>query len=183
MGPILYSRLYHGLYYYTRDGLRSGVDGLNTVSDVCDDPTMETFLDYFDPIAYAPTQHAPLLTIVGTDDQYFTMPAINTTFDRVASAGSSPLFEKRMLMIANGKHGVVDSNDPLGAILTLLPAIDRWLKYSFSSGPAPPGLGSPSTGERNGCSQRASRLRWSRTIRHRAFARAARSEGRCRGCA
>ena len=33
--------LYHGLYYYTRDGLRSGIDDLNTVSDVCRDPTME----------------------------------------------------------------------------------------------------------------------------------------------
>ena len=31
--------LYHGLYYYTRDGLPSGQDHLNTVSNFCTDPT------------------------------------------------------------------------------------------------------------------------------------------------
>ncbi len=46
--------LYHGLYYYTRDGMPSRVDHLNTVSNFCD-PTLTTFLNYFDPIAYAPT--------------------------------------------------------------------------------------------------------------------------------
>ena len=68
------SWLYHGLYYYTRDGLPSGQDHLNTVSNFCTDPTLTTFLNYFDPIAYAPTQHGPLLTIVGTHDQFFTVP-------------------------------------------------------------------------------------------------------------
>jgi len=130
--------LYHGVYYYTRDGVRSGVDGLNTISDVCTDPTMTTFLDYFDPISYAPSQHGPLLTIVGTHDQYFVAPAINETYDRVESAGSSPLFEKRIVLAPNGKHGVVDGNDPLGTIVTLIPTIDRWLKYAFSGGPPPP---------------------------------------------
>src|SRR5262245_15906773 len=129
--------LYHGLYYYTRDGLRSGIDDLNTVSDVCRDPTMQTFLDYFDPISYAPTQHGPILTIVGTHDQYFTVPGINETYDRVESAGSSPRFKKRILLSPNGKHGVIDSNTPVRTVFGLLPTIDQWLKYSFGGGPAP----------------------------------------------
>src|SRR5438552_8257775 len=99
------SWLYHGLYYYTRDGLPSGRDDLNTISDVCLDPTAQTFLSYFDPISYAPTQRAPLLTIIGTHDQYFTLPAINTTCDRVASAGTHPRFRKNILLAPNGKHG------------------------------------------------------------------------------
>jgi hypothetical protein len=32
--------LYHGLYFYTRDGLRSGQDALNTIADMCMDPTL-----------------------------------------------------------------------------------------------------------------------------------------------
>jgi dienelactone hydrolase len=130
--------LYHGLYYYTRDGVRSGLDALNTVSDVCADPTMQTFLDYFDPASYAPHQHAPLLTIIGTHDQYFVAPAINNTYDKVASAGTNPRFIKRMLLTANGKHGVVDTTNPLETILSLLGEITVWLDYSFASAPVPP---------------------------------------------
>ena len=131
------SWLYHGLYYYTRDGLRSGVDALNAVAS-CDDPTLQTFLDSFDPIRYAPTQHAPLLTILGTHDQYFTIPAINATYDRVESADPSGRFAKRILLVPNGKHGVVDSPDGLKTMLPLLGTITRWLKFSFDSGPEPP---------------------------------------------
>lgn len=68
------SWLYHGSYYYTRDGVPSGREDLNTISNVCLDPTGLAFLGYFDPISYAPTQHAPLLTIIGTHDQYSPCP-------------------------------------------------------------------------------------------------------------
>ena len=128
--------LYHGLYYYTRDGLRSGVDALNTIAG-CDDRTLRTFLDYFDPIGYAPTQHAPLLTIVGTHDQYFTIPAINATYDRVRSAGTAERFSQRIVLAPNGKHGVVDGPDGLKTILPLLGTITGWLKFSFDGGPEP----------------------------------------------
>src|SRR5262245_55284950 len=37
--------LYHGLYYHTRDGLRSGQDALDTIANMCTDPTLSTFLD------------------------------------------------------------------------------------------------------------------------------------------
>lgn len=129
--------LYHGLYYHTRSGFPSGVDALNTISS-CNDPTLATFAAYFDPISYAPTQHAPLLTIIGSHDQYFVPPAINTTYDRVApAAGSSPRFIKRLYIAPNGEHGVVHDGNMVATVLALLGTIDRWLKYSFGSGPAP----------------------------------------------
>jgi dienelactone hydrolase len=131
--------LYHGLYYYTRDGLQSGQDHLNTISDVCADPTLDTFLRSFDPISYAPTQHGPLLTIIGTHDQYFTVPAINTTYDRTASAGTNLRFAKRVMLVPNGKHGVVEGADPLPTVLGVLNNVDAWFKYCFRSGPAAPG--------------------------------------------
>jgi cephalosporin-C deacetylase-like acetyl esterase len=129
--------LFHGLYYHTRSGLSSGVDALNTISS-CEDPTLATFAAYFDPISYAPTQHAPLLTIIGSHDQYFVPPAINTTYDRVApAANASPRFIKRIYIAPNGEHGVIHDGNLLGTVLALLGTVDRWLKYSFGTGPAP----------------------------------------------
>lgn len=131
------SWLYHGLYYYTRDGWPSGVDALNAIAG-CSDPTLATFGAYFDPISYAPTQRAPLLMIIGSHDQYFTAPAINTTYDRVQPASPSPRFIKRLYVAANGEHGVVNTTEPLVTIVSLIGTIDRWLKYSFADGPLPP---------------------------------------------
>lgn len=128
--------LYHGLYYYTRDGMPSGQDGLNTIAS-CDDPTLQTFLDFFDPISYAPTQHGALLTIVGSHDQYFVAPGINTTFDAVRSAGTSERFIKRLFIAPNGRHGVLDGPDAVPSILQLLGTIDGWLRYAFEQGPIP----------------------------------------------
>ena len=130
--------LYHGLYYYTRDGLPSGQDHLNTISNFCTDPTTTTFLNYFDPIAYASRQHGPLLTILGTHDQFFTVPAINSTYNRIASAGTSERFLKRIMMKPNGKHGVVDENS-YPELLELIQNIDSWFKYCFKNGSRPPG--------------------------------------------
>jgi dienelactone hydrolase len=132
------SWLYHGLYYYTRDGLRSGQDALNTVTDICTDRTLDTVLDYFDPISYAARQRAPLLTIIGTHDQYFTLPAINTTYDRVGSAGTDPRFIKRLLVTPNGKHGVIDNEDLLPTLRSVLETIHAWFNYSFRNGSTPP---------------------------------------------
>ena len=140
-GKLLFypgSWLYHGLYYYTRDGVPSGRDDLNTISDICLDPTARTFLAYFDPIAYAPTQHAPLLTIIGTHDQYFTVPAINTTYDRVASAGTHPRFRKNILLAPNGKHGVLEGRDDLETLLAVVSDVRAWLRYAFDGAAAPP---------------------------------------------
>lgn len=128
--------LYHGLYYYTRDGIASGQDGLNTIIN-CDDPTLQTFLDYFDPIRYAPTQHGALLTIVGTHDPYFVAPGVNTTFAAVQSAGTSDRFIKRLFMAPNGKHAVVDGPDAIPSLLTAIGTIEGWLKYGFDQGPVP----------------------------------------------
>jgi hypothetical protein len=131
--------LYHGLYYYTRDGLQSGQDYLNTVSNFCTDPTLTTFLNYFDPIAYAPTQHGALLTIIGTHDQYFTVPAINSTYARIASAGTSPRFLKRIMIKPNGKHGVVTNGNLYIDLFEAIQDIDAWFRYCFSDGPRAPG--------------------------------------------
>jgi dienelactone hydrolase len=131
------SWLFHGLYYYTRDGWASGVDDLNTIAG-CADPTLATFAAYFDPIGYAPTQHAPLLMILGSHDQYFTAPALNTTYDRVQPASPSPRFIKRLYIAPNGEHGVVNTTEPLITIVSMIGTIDRWLKYSFQDGPLPP---------------------------------------------
>ena len=130
--------LYHGLYYYTRDGLASQQDALNTISDVCTDPTMGTFLGYFDPIQYAPTQHAPLLTIIGSHDQYFNLPAINTTYDRLPDDSATSRYLKRLMITSNGKHGVINENDLLPTLQPVLANIDRWFRYSFRNGPTPP---------------------------------------------
>ena len=131
--------LYHGLYYYTRDGLPSGRDYLNTVSNFCTDPTITTFLNYFDPIAYAPTQHGPLLTIVGSHDQFFAVPAINSTYRRVASAGTSERFRKRIMIKPNGKHGVLRDDTLYADAYELITDIAAWFKFCFKDGPSPPG--------------------------------------------
>jgi cephalosporin-C deacetylase-like acetyl esterase len=130
--------LYHGLYYHTRDGLASGQDDLNTISDVCLDSTAQTFLDYFDPISYAPAQHAPLLAIIGTHDQYFTVPAINTTYDRVASAGTHGRFRKNILLTPNGKHGVLRGRGDLDTLLDVIGDVTAWFRYAFNGGAEPP---------------------------------------------
>jgi cephalosporin-C deacetylase-like acetyl esterase len=130
--------LYHGLYYYTRDGLPSGQDQLNTVSHVCEDPTLRTFVDYFDPISYAAAQHGPLLTIVGSHDQYFPLPGINTTYDRVASAGTNLRFRKNVLVVPNGKHGVLRGDDDVDTLLRVLNDVHRWFRYAFYNSARPP---------------------------------------------
>jgi len=131
--------LYHGLYYYTRDGLQSGQDHLNTISNFCTDPTLTTFLNYFDPIAYARTQHGPLLTIIGSHDQFFTAPAINSTYQRIASAERSGRFRKRIMIKPNGKHGVLRDDNFYADAYELAQDIYAWFNYCFNDGPLPPG--------------------------------------------
>jgi cephalosporin-C deacetylase-like acetyl esterase len=130
--------LYHGLYYYTRDGLPSGQDYLNTISNFCTDPTLATFLNYFDPIAYARTQHGSLLTIIGSHDQFFTVPAINSTYERITSARRRPPFQKRIMIKPNGKHGVLTDENYYADAIELIQDIQAWFNYCFNDGPVPP---------------------------------------------
>jgi hypothetical protein len=132
------SWLYHGLYHYTRDGLRTGNDPINAVSNVCTDSTLSSFLEHFDPVKYAPRQHGPLLTIIGTHDQYFTLPAINTTYNQTASAGTNPRFINRIQFLPNGEHGLTNQNDPLLGLGSVLLNINRWFRYSLKNGAPPP---------------------------------------------
>jgi esterase/lipase len=137
--------LYHGLYYYTRMrewrelyGSDPGVDLLNTITNVCLDPTSQTFLDHFDPISYAPTQHGPLLTIIGTHDQYFTVPAINTTYDHTRP--DDPQFRKKILLVPNGRHGVLREGEDTETLLRLTLVAHAWFRHAFYGGPAPPDI-------------------------------------------
>jgi hypothetical protein len=135
------SWLYHALYYDTRDGIQGGNDFLNTITNVCPgvrDTTAETFLTNFDPLAYAPTQHAPLLTIIGSHDQPFTAPAINSTYDRLASAGTDPRFIKRIMLAPNARHQVIDGDQLLSSLLPVLADVHAWLRYCFRRGDSPP---------------------------------------------
>jgi len=131
------SWLYHGLYYYTRDGLRSGRDAPNAVSNVCTDSTLNTFLRNFDPASYAPAQHGKLLTLIGSHDQYFPLPSINATFDKVQSAGTDPGFVSRLMIVPNGKHRVIDAN-PIGTVLSVFGTVNAWLRHAFHGEASPP---------------------------------------------
>jgi hypothetical protein len=97
-----------------------------------------TFLNYFDPIAYARTQHGPLLTIIGSHDQFFTVPAINSTYQRVASACTVPRFRKRIMIKPNGKHGVLRDDNFYADAYELSQDIRAWFNSCFNHGPLPP---------------------------------------------
>src|SRR4029453_14882110 len=50
-----------------------------------------------------------------------------------ASAGTDPRFEKRILVVPNGRHEIVDEDTALPVVAE----IDRWLRYSFATAPPP----------------------------------------------
>src|SRR5262249_31386880 len=102
------------------------------------DPTFPSLLTFFAPIPYARTQHGPPRTWVGTRDQLSPVPAINSTYQRIASAGTSARFKKRIMMKPNGKHGVVDENS-YSELYGLIQNITSWFNYCFNDGPAPTG--------------------------------------------
>src|SRR5205823_109766 len=77
-------------------------------------------------------------TIIGTHDQYFTLPAINTTYDRVASAGTHPRFRKNILLAPNENHGVIEGRDDLDTLRAVIGDVHAWLRYSFDGAAAPP---------------------------------------------
>jgi hypothetical protein len=77
--------------------------------------------------------------IIGSHDQFFTAPAINSTYDRIASAGTSPLFLKRIMIKPNGKHGVLRDEYLYADAYELIQDINAWFKYCFKNGPRPAG--------------------------------------------
>ena len=121
------SWLYDGLYTGTRDRPYNGNDPLNSIEDIDTDPTAITFLDYFDPIRYAPRQHAPVMVVIGTHDGYFPMTCANQMYLGIESAGTQPNFEKRLWLIPNAPHGL---DSPLG-LLPLVQGMSQWLDYAF----------------------------------------------------
>ncbi len=121
------SWLYDGLYTGTRDQPYNGNDPLNSIENIDTDPTAITFLDYFDPIRYAPQQHAPVMMVIGTHDEYFPLTCANQMSLGIASAGTHPNFEKRLWLIPNAPHGL---DSPLG-LLPLVQGMSQWLDYAF----------------------------------------------------
>ena len=122
------SWLYHGLYTGTRDQPYNGTDPVNSIEDIDADPTAIIFMNYFDPIRYAPRQHAPVLVVVGTHDGYFPMTCANQMALGIMSAGTRADFEKRLWLFPNARHGLLDS---LSQLLQLVPPLRQWLDYSF----------------------------------------------------
>ena len=121
------SWLYDGLYSGTRDQPYNGNDPLNSIEDIDTDPTAIAFLDYFDPIRYAPRQHAPVMVVIGTHDGYFPLTCANQMSLGIESAGTRPNFEKRLWLIPNAPHGL---DNPLG-LLPLVRGMSQWLDYAF----------------------------------------------------
>ena len=63
---------------------------------------------------------------------------VNSTYERVASADTNPRFIKSLLLTANGKHGVIESDDLLPTLRAVIETIYNWFNYSFRSGSTPP---------------------------------------------
>lgn len=122
------SWLYYGIYTGTRDLPYNGDDPLNSIEDIDTDPTVINFMNYFDPIRYAVRQHAPVLTLIGTHDEYFPLPNANLMLQAMTSAGTRDNFEKRLWLIPNAPHAFVDD---ILDILSLVPGLSGWLDYAF----------------------------------------------------
>lgn len=120
--------LYSGIYTGTRDIPYNGVDPLNSIEDVDWDSTAITFMNYFDPIHYATRQRAPVLTLIGTHDQYFPLPSANLMFQAITSEGTRDDFEKRLWLIPNKPHAFAES---LPEMASLVPGLVSWLDYCF----------------------------------------------------
>src|SRR5262249_12413415 len=99
----------------------------NSIEDIETDRTLITFINYFDPIRYAPRQHAPVLTLIGTHDQYFPLPNANLQLQAFTSAGTNPRFEKRLWLAANSPHGFGSTSE----LISFVAGLRQWLDYSF----------------------------------------------------
>ncbi len=128
------SWLYHGIYVGTRDKPYNGSDPLNSIEDVDTDPTALNFINYFDPIRYAPRQYAPVLTIIGTHDQYFPLPNANLMEQAITSAGAQSNFEKRLWFLPNAPHQFDTS---VGTLASITAGLQQWLSYCFGGGSKP----------------------------------------------
>jgi len=121
------SWLYHGIYTGTRDLPYNGSDPLNSIEDIDTDPTAITFMNYFDPVRYAPRQYAPALTVIGTHDEYFPMPNANLMLQAITSAGVQPNFEKRLWLLPNAPHEF----DKTISLVDIAASLKQWLEYCF----------------------------------------------------
>ena len=121
------SWLYHGIYTGTRDVPYNGNDPLNSIENIDTDATALTFMNYFDPIRYAPRQHAPVFTVIGTHDQYFPLPSANLMEQAITSAGTQANFEKRLWFLPNTAHRF----GSVAELVSIALGLGQWLDYAF----------------------------------------------------
>ena len=123
------SWLFHGIYAYTRDLPYNGNDPINSIEDIDADPTGLIFMNHFDPIRYATRQYAPVLTVIGTHDEYFPTPNANLMELAITSAGKQANFEKRLWLLPNSPHQF----DIGLSLLSLYTSLNQWLNYCFGN--------------------------------------------------
>ena len=121
------SWLYHDIFVNTRNQPYNGKDPVNSIANVDTDPTLISFLSRFDPIRYAPRQHGPVMTIIGTHDQYFPLPNANLAQIATLTLGAQTVFEKRLWLVQNATNSMLsDAN-----LFSLSGGIRQWLDFCF----------------------------------------------------
>jgi hypothetical protein len=100
-------------------------------------------MNYFDPIRYATRQRAPVLTIIGTHDEYFPLPNANLMQLAISPEGTNPKFVSRLWLLPNAPHQF-DTSSNLSEVAG---GVQQWLNYCFSTREKP--LAAPSV-ERSG---------------------------------
>jgi len=121
------SWLYHDFFMNTCNQPYNGKDPINSIANVDTDPTLISFLSHFDPIRYAPRQYGPVMTIIGTHDQYFPLPNANLTQLATLTLGAQTAFEKRLWLVQNVTNSMLsDAN-----LFSLSSGIRQWLDYCF----------------------------------------------------
>ena len=121
------SWLYHDIFVNTRNQPYNGKDPVNSIANVDTDPTLISFLSRFDPIRYAPRQHGPVMTIIGTHDQYFPLPNANLAQIATLTLGAQTVFQKRLWLVQNATNSMLsDAN-----LFSLSGGIRQWLDFCF----------------------------------------------------
>ncbi len=121
------SWFYRDLYLATRDTPYNSKDPLNSVEDIDGDSTLIRFLNYFDPGRYALRQYAPVMTLLGTHDQYFPLPSANLMQWTTTVSATLPSFKKRLWLLPNTDHPTLNYVNTL----SLSSGIRQWFDYCF----------------------------------------------------
>ncbi len=120
------SWLYHDIYTGTRDQPYNSSDPKNSIEDVDFDATLISFLNHFDPVRYAIKQYGPVLTLIGSHDQYAPLPSANLTHLATTTAGAVSTFEKRLWLVQNATYPNISAN-----VIGLTGGLRQWFDFCF----------------------------------------------------